>query len=161
MFGSIDPYHFPHDEAGSFYRTIYQGLIEFDEYEGEFIPVLAKSWKRVSPTVLEFELRDDVTFHNGNKFTADDVVATIDYISDPKTRIRFKNRYDWAKAEKPGPYKVRITAEEAFSTDLSALAYRFKMLDAETMKGLDKVSDYGRLTPVATGTYKEIGRAHV
>ena len=118
------------------------------------MPVLAKSWKEVGPGSWEFELRQDVKFHNGNKFDADDVLATIAYVSAPKTRIRFKSRYDWAKAEKLGPYKVRITSKHPSSTDFSNLAYRIRMLDAESMKGLDKISDYGRLTPYGTGPYK-------
>ena len=156
MFGAIDPYNFPHDEAGSFYRTIYSNLLDFDEHKQKFVPSLAKSWKRVSQTVLEFDLRDDVTFHNGNKFDADDVVATLDWLRDEKTKIRFKDRYDWTIPEKLGQYKVRITAKQPLSTDMSNLSYRFKMLDAETMKGLQNMGDYGRFTPVATGPYKVV-----
>lgn len=40
-------------------------------------PLLAESWKRVSPTVLEVKLRRGVAFHNGEELTADDVVFTF------------------------------------------------------------------------------------
>ena len=156
MFGAIDPYNFPHDEAGSFYRTIYNNLVDFDEHNGVFVPSLAKSWKRIDNRTIEFDLRDDITFHNGNKFDADDVITTLDWLRDEKTKIRFKDRYDWQNAEKLGQYKVRIQAKEAFSTDLSALAYRIKILDGKVMKGLANMSDYGRTTPVATGPYKVV-----
>ncbi|MCD6073634.1 MAG: hypothetical protein K0Q70_517 [Rhodospirillales bacterium] len=156
MFGAIDPYNFPHDEAGSFYRTIYSNLLDFDEHHQKFVPSLAKSWKRVSNTVLEFDLREDVTFHNGNKFDADDVVETLNWLRDEKTKIRFKDRYDWTIPEKLSQYKVRITAKQPFSTDMSNLAYRFKILDGETMKSLSNMGDYGRTNPVATGPYKVV-----
>ena len=156
MFGAMDPYNFPHDEGGSFYRTVYSNLIDFDERKQVFVPSLAKSWKRVSNTVLEFDLRDDVKFHNGNKFDADDVVATFNWFNDPKTKIRFIDRYNWGTAEKLGEHKIRITAKQPFSTDMSAIAYRIKILDAETMKGLQSMNDYGRFTPNATGVYKVV-----
>jgi peptide/nickel transport system substrate-binding protein len=156
MFGAMDPYNFPHDEGGSFYRTVYSNLIDFDEYKKKFVPSLAKSWKRVSNTVLEFDLRDDVTFHNGNKFDADDVVATFDWFNDPKTKIRFIERYNWATAEKLGPYKIRLNGKEVNSSDMSALAYRSKLLDGETMKSLQNMGDYGRVSPNATGPYKVV-----
>lgn len=156
MFGAIDPYNFPHDEAGSFYRTIYSNLLDFDEWNGKFVPSLAKSWKRISNREIEFELRDDVTFHNGDKFDADDVVATLNWLRDEKTKVRFKERYDWAMPEKLGPYKIKITSREPFSTDLSGLAYRIKILNAETMKALPSMNDYGRTSPNATGVYKVV-----
>lgn len=40
-------------------------------------PLLAESWKRLSPTVLEVKLRRGVVFHNGEELTADDVVFTF------------------------------------------------------------------------------------
>lgn len=40
-------------------------------------PALAVSWTQVNPTTMRFKLRDKVTFHNGAKFTADDVVFSI------------------------------------------------------------------------------------
>ena len=38
------------------------------------IPVLAQSWKVLDDTTWEFSLQKGVKFHNGNPFTADDVV---------------------------------------------------------------------------------------
>jgi peptide/nickel transport system substrate-binding protein len=48
-------------------------------------PVLAESWKpNEDGTVWTFKLRKGVKFHNGKTMTADDVVATIDRLADPK-----------------------------------------------------------------------------
>lgn len=155
MFSVLDPYYFPLDEAGQFYRSVYETLVAFDERKQHFVPRLAKSWKRIDPKTIEFELRDDVKFHNGNKFTSEDVAHTINYLKDPKVKIRFKGRYNWVdRVETLGDYRVRIISKKAFSTDLSTIAYRFFMYDAETHKALKNKSAYGRETPYATGPYK-------
>jgi peptide/nickel transport system substrate-binding protein len=155
-FPLLSSYHLPTDEAAVLYRDMYEPLIAFDEYNQKIVPQLAKSWT-AEPGVYEFDLKEGITFHNGNKFDADDVVATLKYVSDPATKLTFKSRYDWMKSiEKLGPYKVRITAKEPNSADMSLLAYRIRIWDAETMAKLDNVEDYGRLTPVGTGVYKAV-----
>jgi peptide/nickel transport system substrate-binding protein len=155
QFSVLDPYHFPQDEAGAIYRTVYETLVAFDERKRRYVPRLAKSWTRIDPKTLEFELRDDVVFHNGDKFDADDVVHTINYLRDPNSRLRFKDRYDWvANVEKLGPYKVRVTSKRAFATDLLTLAYRFFMYDSKLHAKLENKADYGRVSPVTTGPYK-------
>jgi peptide/nickel transport system substrate-binding protein len=48
-------------------------------------PMLALSWKpNADGSVWTFKLRPNVTFHNGNQMTADDVVYTFKQLSDPK-----------------------------------------------------------------------------
>ena len=69
-------------------------------------------------------------------------------------KIRFKARYDWVKqVEILNPYKVRIQADEAFSTDLSMISYWFRMYDAETLNALENKADYGK-TANLTGSYR-------
>lgn len=43
-----------------------------------FGPGLAESWENVDETTWRFNLRDGVSFHNGNAFTASDVVFTVE-----------------------------------------------------------------------------------
>jgi peptide/nickel transport system substrate-binding protein len=63
---------------------IFEGLTTTNDY-GEIIPDLAKSWT-VSQDGLEylFELRDDVLWQDGLPFTAQDVVFTMNVMSDPR-----------------------------------------------------------------------------
>ena len=53
--------------------NVYESLVDRDEKLG-LRPSLATSWKLVAPTKWEFKLRKGVKFHNGNDFTAEDVV---------------------------------------------------------------------------------------
>ncbi|MEA2781857.1 MAG: peptide/nickel transport system substrate-binding protein [Rhodospirillaceae bacterium] len=61
---------------------------EFLTFSGQDLvlkPMLAESWKpNQDGTVWTFKLRQGVKFHNGKTMTADDVVATIDRLADPK-----------------------------------------------------------------------------
>jgi len=154
-FTILSGYCVPVDEAGNFYRRVYGTLVSFDERNQKPVPHLAKSWTRVNPTTLEFELFDNITYHNGNKFDADDVVSTISYTSDPKHVFEFKSRYTWVeKIEKLGPYKVRLTSKQPNALDLGLLGYRTYIQDKESFEPLENKCDYGRLTPYGTGPFK-------
>lgn len=157
-FSSLDSYHVPHEETGLFTRVMYGVLLVYDEHQGKFLPELAKSWKQIDAKTYEFELRDDVYFHSGNKFTSEDVKHTIEYIGNPKVKIRFKRRYSWVKeVEILGPYKLRIVAKQPRATALSSIAYRFRIYDSKIHKGLKTLADqaaYGRVSASSTGPYK-------
>ena len=59
--------------------TPYDTLIRRDVLNGDVnVPSLATSWEQVSATELVLKLRTDVTFHNGDPMTADDVVFTFE-----------------------------------------------------------------------------------
>jgi peptide/nickel transport system substrate-binding protein len=154
---TLDPYQFPLDEAGVFYRGVYETLVRYDERTHKIVPRLAKAWRQVDDKTVEFDLRDDVMFHNGDHFDADDVVETIRFIIDPNTQIRFKDNFTWIdKVEKVDQYKVRITAKEEFATELSGFGYRFYIYDSKVLNKLENKADYGRLGAIATGPYKVV-----
>ncbi len=65
--------------------SIFDYLIRRDFLSGpqpgtgfELVPWVARAWRRIDDLTIEFELRDDVTFHDGTKLTADDVVFTFE-----------------------------------------------------------------------------------
>jgi peptide/nickel transport system substrate-binding protein len=154
---TLDPYQFPLDEASVFYQSVYETLASYDERAQKYLPQLAKSWKRIDDRTLEFELRDDVRFHNGDKFDADDVVETVNYVTDPKYPLRHKDMYDWVeKAEKIGPYTVRFVSKHPNPLDLQTIAYQFFILDGKVLAKLENKADYGRVSRVATGPFKVV-----
>ena len=154
---TLDPYQFPLDEANVFYTIVYETLIGYDERAHKIVPRLAKAWRQVDDKTVEFDLRDDVKFHNGDKFDADDVVGTINYLIDPKVPLRFKNVYDWVeKVEKTGPYQVRITSKKPQAAELLTFAYRFYIYDMKVLNKLENKADYGRMGAIATGPYKVV-----
>jgi peptide/nickel transport system substrate-binding protein len=57
----------------------------FDQPDLILKPMLALSWKpNDDGSVWTFKLRPNVKFHNGHAFNADDVVATMDRLANPK-----------------------------------------------------------------------------
>ena len=50
-------------------------------------PCLAVSWKAVSPTAMQFKLRQGIKFHDGTPFTADDVVFSIERALAPTSNF--------------------------------------------------------------------------
>ena len=66
--------------------NVYEGLVKL-ETDGSISPLLAESWD-ISDDGLEwtFHLRSGVFFHNGEPFTADDVVFSINSVltKDPE-----------------------------------------------------------------------------
>ena len=76
---SLDRYYNTAREGMIVSRHLYDDLIYRDPETWEYKPLLAKSFKWVDNTTIEFELRQGITFHNGEKFDADDVVYTLNY----------------------------------------------------------------------------------
>ncbi len=154
-FVSLSSYNLPLDEAAVFYSEVYEKLLNYDEHAQKYVPGLAKSWTKIDDQTVEFELRDDIKFHNGKKFDANDVKATIDYLIDPKSKITYAPRYTWVKSvEVLSPTKFRIHETEPTATDLAQLAYRFYIWNGELLNKAEDKDDYGRLTPVGTGIFK-------
>ena len=70
---TLDPHSLNETFTLSFQANIYEGLTRRAE-DLTILPALAESWEIVEPDRWRFNLRQGVTFHNGNPFTADDVV---------------------------------------------------------------------------------------
>ena len=76
---TLDPHYANLNENTSLLSHIYERLVYQDE-RLDLKPGLAVSWRATSGTQWEFKLRENVRFHDGSPFTADDVVYTIERI---------------------------------------------------------------------------------
>src|SRR6516164_3874596 len=65
-------------------RLVYLGLTDYDK-DGNLVPGLAQKWD-ISKDGLTytFQLRRDVTWHDGKPFTSEDVKFTLERVLDPK-----------------------------------------------------------------------------
>ncbi len=132
---------------------VWDHLVSRDPKTNEYKPSLATAWNWVDPKTLEFDLRQGVKFHNGEPFDADDVVHTLNYVSNPENKVITQTNVNWiAKAEKLAPYKVRINLKQPFPAALEYLAgpvviYPNEYYEKVGPKGMNE-------KPVGTGPYK-------
>lgn len=80
-------------------------------------PELAESWD-VSPdgTAVTFRLRQDVTYHDGRAFTADDVIFALENIKNPERSAQLRATAEAITgAEKRGDHEIRLTLDHPVS----------------------------------------------
>jgi peptide/nickel transport system substrate-binding protein len=76
---SLDPYTLRETTTIAHHAHIYEGLVTRDK-DLKTVPALAESWETPEPTRWRFHLRKNVKFHNGDPFTADDVIFSADRV---------------------------------------------------------------------------------
>lgn len=130
---------------------LYDSLVWVND-AGEIVPALATSWE-VSEDGLAytFTLRQGVTFHNGESFTADAVIATWEAGKDPSNEYFYT--FELASAvEKLDEYTVQISTAEPNPLFMRQLATNWMMIPpayfAEVgVEGFEQA-------PVGTGPFK-------
>lgn len=73
----------------SIHYHLYEPTI-FRDNQMNLIPVLAESWDQVKPDTLQLKLRKNVTYHNGQPFTAADVKFTYENITAADSKALWK-----------------------------------------------------------------------
>lgn len=128
---------------------MYEPLVVRDD-NSQLLPCLAVSWDNPTPTVWRFKLRENVSFHDGAPFTADDVVHTFEYIlGDPL----YANRGRISPVEsvrKVDTHIVEFETKAPFPTMLIALSDMF----IQPRHYQEKVGREGmRAHPIGTGPF--------
>ena len=141
------------DEHGEINSLIFDGLTEHDE-NNEVKPCLAKSWDYdESAHKYTFHLRDDVYWHDGKKFTADDVKFTIEAIMDPKNESEIASNYeDITSIDITDANTVSFTLK---NTNAAFLDYMtIAILPKHCLEGENMQESAFFRAPVGTGPYK-------
>ena len=76
---SLDPYTLKETTTIAHHAHVYEGLVTRDK-DLKIVPALAESWETLDPTHWRFHLRKGVKFHNGDPFTADDVLFSAERV---------------------------------------------------------------------------------
>ncbi|WP_299689834.1 ABC transporter substrate-binding protein [uncultured Vibrio sp.] len=104
----------------------------------EFEPRLATEWQRIDENTVRFKLRQGVTFHSGNPFTADDVVWTFNRL---KTSIDHKAVLaPFKEIKKVDSHTIELVSHEPYPLYLQAAAYVFPM-DSQFYSGVDEIGN--------------------
>src|SRR4051794_1057721 len=130
---------------------VWDTLVYRDPEMFQIKPQLALSWRYVDETSIEFELRPNVTFHDGSKFTADDVVYTVNLVLNDK-QVAVPSNYSFIEgADKVDDMHVRIRLKRVFP---AALEYFAMVLPIYPQAYRERVGADFSKTPVGTGPYK-------
>lgn len=79
----------PHDESSLTTRQIFFHLFDSlvqQNQQGELEPGLAESWEYLDSRTVRMHLRENVVWHDGEPFTADDVDFSFHRMTDPNLR---------------------------------------------------------------------------
>jgi peptide/nickel transport system substrate-binding protein len=149
---NVDPYYNTQAAGIIIALHAWDNLLDRDPVSFELRPALATEWKRVDDRTLEFKLRPGVKFHNGDPFTADDVVYTYNTILSDK-KVAVPSNYQWMEgASKVDNLTVRVVSKKPFPAAIEYIAtvmpiwpkaYRERLGEAEYAK-----------KPVGTGPYR-------
>ena len=101
---AVDPYAINESFSLSVNGSVYEGLIRRGQ-DMKIEPCLATSWETLDPLHWRFHLRKGVKFHDGQDFTADDVVFSADRVHSPGSDIKNRVPLD-AKVVKVDDYTV-------------------------------------------------------
>ena len=133
------------------YRNVFDNLVTRDD-KGEIVPQVATSWKYLSDTEIEFQIRDDITFHDGQKLTAEDVAYSVRRITDPKFASPQLGQFNKITgAEATGPTTVRLKTNGPYPALLAQLV-KLSIVPKHVVEAVG--NDAFNLHPVGSGPYK-------
>jgi peptide/nickel transport system substrate-binding protein len=106
---SLDPYTLKETTTIAHHAHVYEALVTRDK-NLKIVPALAESWETLDPTHWRFHLRKNVKFHNGDPFTADDVLFSAERVRAKGSNFTSNVPAD-AKFSKVDDYTVDVTLD--------------------------------------------------
>lgn len=149
---TLDP--FVPSDNGSIYNItqICESLISADASGTGLEPGLAESWTMAPDGLsIELKLRPGVKFSNGNPLTAEDVIFSLQKVSDPKASYGFA--FDPVKAiEKVDDATVKLTFKQPYAALESALSLFAASIVSKA--DYEKSAEAFGSKPVCTGPFQ-------
>jgi peptide/nickel transport system substrate-binding protein len=147
-----EPYQSTAQSQARLEEQIYDYLVTFPT--GDLTapePMLATSWEQVNDTTWEFQLREGVTFHEGQDLTAADVKASIELASGA-TKTETVTSQNWVPTtvEVVDDRTVRLVTDRPFAPLLAQLGDT-PIVSAEWLRGPPKRL---KQTPNGTGPFR-------
>lgn len=131
---------------------VFNGLVKYDK-DIKIVGDLAESWE-ISPDglIITFRLRKGVKWHDGQPFTADDVLYTYKVTIDPNTPTAYAGDFQKVKkAEVLDPHTFRVTYDKPFAPALAS--WGSGILPRHLLAGKDITKSPLIRHPIGTGPY--------
>ncbi|ADG91955.1 extracellular solute-binding protein family 5 [Arcobacter nitrofigilis DSM 7299] len=132
---------------------IFNGLFKYDK-NGQVTTDLASSYKFIDSTHLVINLKKNVLWQDGKKFTADDVIFTYEKINDPKVFTTIKSYFKEVKSlSKINNYTVEVVYKKPYFKALEI--WMFGIIPKHILKDeKDLMTSSFNKHPIGTGPYK-------
>lgn len=148
---SLDPHDYDETVTNAINLHMFDTLVSFD-HELQTTPGLAESWEiKEDGVTWVFKLREGVKFHNGNDFTADDVIYSYDRAKNFEESSNKNYVANIESMNKVDDYTVEIVTPFPYSLLLADLK-NVMIIDKEYTEGMS--AEQIALNPVGTGRYK-------
>lgn len=122
---------------------VYRGLTKVNS-KGELDLDLAERFEQRNDREYVFYLKKDIYWHDGKKFTADDVVYTIETAKNPQFKSNISTNFQGVKSEKIDDYTVKFILDESFAP----FPY------ATTVGIIPKHIELKNFKPIGTGSFR-------
>lgn len=129
----------------------YNGLMRIDMETLQPVCDLATDYTQEDDLNWVFNLQEGVKFHNGDDFTAADVIATIEYAQSFPASVAYTGNI--SNVEAISDYSVRITTSVPTPNLLFDLGYHYNFILPKSL--IESGNDFNT-NPVGTGPYKFI-----
>jgi peptide/nickel transport system substrate-binding protein len=132
---------------------IFNGLFKYDK-NGNIVADLASSYEFITPTNLVIKLKQNVKWHDGEKFTAHDVVFTYEKIIDPKVFNSIKSNFKEVQSVKAlDDYTIEVKYKNPYFKAL--VIWMSGILPKHLLKDeKDLMTSSFNKNPIGTGPYK-------
>jgi len=135
-------------------HLIYDTLVRAD-VNGDPIPDLAQSWTYTNSTTVVFNLVHNATWHDGEPFTATDVVYTVNtYLAHPEFPIMRLYVQNVKSISAPDNYTVQINLNTPDATFVSELLPAMFIIPKHIWQNVSNFTSYANSNPIGTGPFK-------
>lgn len=152
---NLDPANATNSTVDELVLGIYDALVQFTAGDTKVTPRIAKSWSISNDGLTyTFDLRDDVTFHDGNKMTAEDVKFTFDRLQAAHANV-LNDLGPFDHAEVVDDHTVNLHLSEPYGPFLSALSriYIVNKKLVEPHMGDDNARQWLSVNEAGSGPY--------
>lgn len=147
---SINPILSKNQNVQDISRLIYEPLVTLSQdYKAE--PALATEWAKTSDTTYIVKLREGVKWSNGEPFTADDVLFTIDRLKENASIYSYNVQYVIG-VDIVDDYTVKITLDR--NVPFFEYNLTFPIMSKTYYEGENFSNSTKNTNPVGTGMFK-------
>lgn len=138
-----------------FVMQTYDTLIKYDYPSKKFVPALASKWVvNKDSTEVEFTIRSDISFHNGDKMTMDDVIFSLNRAL--KSSFTAQINGSIKEFKKIDESRLKAVLNYSYAPILDVLATPcWGIVNKKYVETAEKDGkDVGRIASCGTGAYK-------